>query len=155
MNIVRKIYSKEDPSKLLHICYSTYHDAFNNNVTSVGKDVIRQDLVPDDQFLQAAHITIKTEGHKFRPHRHIPHHPEYGRMVIAQESWVVLSGKIKVYFYDIDDDNTLLEEVILNPGDISITLQGGHTYEALVADTSVIEFKTGPYKGQLLDKRFI
>ena len=46
-------------------------------------------------------------------------------------------------------------EDILKDGDCSITLYGGHTYEALEEGTLVYEFKTGPYEGQELDKRFI
>jgi len=148
-----KIYSKTDPHILLHLCYNIYRDAFNNDVTIAGKDVVRQDLIPEDQCLQLAHVTIKTEGHKFRPHKHIPRFPKYGNQIIAQESWVVLSGKIKVIFYDFDD--TIIHEEILNPGDLSITLQGGHTFEVLEANTQILEFKTGPYEGQILDKEFI
>ena len=32
---------------------------------------------------------------------------------------------------------------------------GGHTYEILVDDTVVYEYKTGPYMGQAKDKEFI
>lgn len=148
-----KIYSKTNPHILLHICYSPHKDAFNSDATVVSKDIIRQDLVPEDQFLQLAHITIKTKGHRFRPHRHIPKFPKYGDQIIPQESWVVLSGKIKVIFYDFD--NTIIHEEILNPGDVSITLQGGHTYECLEANTQVLEYKTGPYLGIEKDKVFI
>ena len=131
--IMKKIYSKVEPHILLHICYSTYKDAFRG-VTQLGKDVVREDLVPEDQFLQAAHITIKKEGHRFRPHKHIPK-AKVGGLVIAQEAWVVLSGKIMATFYDLD--NSMIRVEILNPGDLSITLQGGHTYEALESNTHV------------------
>ena len=35
-----------------------------------------------------------------------------------------------------------------------ITGLGGHTYKA-IGEVKVYEFKTGPYKGQKADKRFI
>ena len=43
-------------------------------------------------------------------------------------------------------------EPILNVGDCSITLEGGHTYTILENDTLIYEYKTGPYKGQENDK---
>lgn len=150
-----KLYSNVEPGKLLHICYSTYYDAFQG-VTQLGKDVVREDLIPENEFLQLAHITIKNENHRFRPHKHLfkelnQHHSIV--TTIAQESWVVLSGKINATFYDLDD--TVIHEEILNPGDLCVTLYGGHTYESLESNTHVLEFKTGPYEGQALDKEFI
>ena len=44
---------------------------------------------------------------------------------------------------------------ILEAGDASFTLYGGHTYEILDEGTIVYEYKTGPYEGQALDKTFI
>ena len=149
---MHKIYSKVQPDKLLHICYNTYNDAFHD-VTQLGKDVIRQDLIPSEEFLQLAHITIKKEGHRFRPHKHIFKSKRAEALTIAQEAWVILSGKIMATFYDLD--NSIIHEEILNPGDVSITLYGGHTYESLEFNTQVLEFKTGPYEGQKLDKEFI
>ena len=61
--------------------------------------------------------------------------------------------KVRCKFYDIDDK--LIAEPILEPGDASFTLHGGHTYEILEEDTIVYEYKTGPYEGQTLDKVFI
>ena len=52
-------------------------------------------------------------------------------------------------------DNTVVATPILTQGDISITLKGGHTFEILEDDTIVYEFKTGPYEGVELDKKFI
>ena len=56
--------------------------------------------------------------------------------------------------YDIDNA-TILATPILEQGDASFTLYGGHTYEILEEETIVYEYKTGPYEGQELDKRFI
>jgi len=56
-------------------------------------------------------------------------------------------------FFDLDD--SLLSTPILNPGDASFTLAGGHTYKALDEETLVYEFKTGPYYGKQTDKRSI
>mgnify|MGYP003674399210 FL=1 len=56
--------------------------------------------------------------------------------------------------YDIDN-TTILATPILEAGDASFTLYGGHTYEILEENTIVYEYKTGPYEGQELDKRFL
>jgi mannose-6-phosphate isomerase-like protein (cupin superfamily) len=72
--------------------------------------------------------------------------------LIAQESWVVLSGRVRATFYDTDD--SVLESVELSAGDASVTLAGGHGYEIL-EESRILEFKTGPYLGQTLDKVFI
>jgi hypothetical protein len=65
----------------------------------------------------------------------------------------VLRGRVKAIFYDLDDEVLCTEE--LNSGDVSITLYGGHNYEILEDDTLVLEYKTGPYYGQKLDKVFL
>ena len=88
----------------------------------------------------------------FPPHRHITKERTYKEQ-IAQESWVVISGRVKCILYDID--NTIIATPILEAGDASFTLYGGHTYEILEEDTIVYEYKTGPYEGQKLDKEFI
>jgi hypothetical protein len=136
---IEKIYSKKDPSRLLHV--------INRWVDFEG----RNELIPENNFIQCALLKMK-KGKTFLPHRHITkdrHYPEQ----IAQESWVVVKGKVRCKFYDID--NTIIAEPILEAGDASFTLYGGHTYEILEDDTIVYEYKTGPYEGQKLDKVFI
>lgn len=134
-----KIYSKLEPTKLLHII---------NKLSEING---RTEVVPEDNFIQCA--TLKMEkGKTFPPHKHITKDRHYSEQ-IAQESWIVIKGKVKCKFYDID--NTLIAEPILEPGDASFTLYGGHTYEILEEDTIVYEYKTGPYEGQKLDKTFL
>ena len=110
----------------------------------------RQDVVEIDQFLQLAILKFN-KGKTFFPHKHI--YKPAPSEAIAQESWVVVSGKVKAIFYDIDD--SILSEEILEAGMLSITLFGGHNYEILEDNTLVLEYKTGPYYGQKLDKEFI
>ena len=64
-----------------------------------------------------------------------------------------MSGKVEATFYDID--NTIAAKEILETGDLSITLFGGHNYLILEDNTLVLEYKTGPYYGQSSDKVFI
>lgn len=136
---MEKIYSKVEPNKLLHII---------NRVSEIEG---RTDVVDSDNFIQCATLRME-KGKTFPPHKHIEKERTYTNQ-IAQESWIVVKGRVKCKFYDIDD--TLITEPILGVGDASFTLHGGHTYEILEDDTIVYEYKTGPYEGQELDKVFI
>lgn len=134
-----KYYSKVNPKKLLHIV--------------VRKEDLtpgRVEVVPEDHFIQCALLNME-KGKTFRPHKHI--FKERTRNVIAQESWIVVQGKVKCTFYDLD--NSILVEPVLESGDASFTLEGGHTYNILEDNTLVYEYKTGPYEGQALDKTFL
>ena len=136
---MEKIYSRIEPSKLLHVI---------NRLSDITG---RKDIIPEDNFIQCA--TLKMEkGKTFPPHKHIIKERHYNNQ-IAQESWVVIKGKVQCIFYDIDD--SIIAEPILEAGDASYTLYGGHTYKILEDDTIVYEYKTGPYEGQKLDKVFI
>ena len=141
MNKLEYILSKVDPNKVVHMVHR--RDDFLIQES-------RKDIIPDNHFIQLSTLRMEN-GKTFRPHKHIwkPGPTE----CIAQESWVVVSGLVKVFFYDLDD--TLLYTTKLKPGDASITLEGGHTYEILSDETLVYEHKTGPYQGQALDKVFI
>lgn len=136
---MEQIFSKVDPKTLLHII-------------SRKDDILagRKDIVPEDNFIQCSILNME-KGKTFRPHKHI--WKERTRNVIAQESWIVIQGSVECKFYDLDD--TLLAKVILQAGDASFTLQGGHNYEILEDSTLVYEYKTGPYEGQALDKVFL
>jgi len=135
---MEKIYSKVD-GRLLHII----------NRLSEIKD--RTEIIPENNFIQCA--TLKMEkGKTFPPHKHITKDRHYSEQ-IAQESWVVIKGRVQCIFYDIDDK--VIAEPILKEGDASFTLYGGHTYKILENNTIVYEYKTGPYEGQKLDKTFI
>jgi len=136
---MEKIYSKQEPTKLLHI------------INRLAEIEGRVDIVPEENFIQCATLRMPKDK-TFPPHKHITKERHYNNQ-IAQESWVVIKGRVKCKFYDLDD--TLIAEPILGPGDASFTLYGGHTYEILEEDTIVYEYKTGPYEGQKLDKKFI
>lgn len=136
---MEKIYSKVEEGKLLHII---------NRLDEIDG---RQEVVPEDNFIQCATLKM-ANGKTFPPHKHITKDRHYTEQ-IAQESWIVIRGRVKCKFFDID--NTLIAEPILEAGDASFTLYGGHTYEILEDDTIVYEYKTGPYEGQALDKTFL
>lgn len=136
---MEKIFSKVDPDKLLHIIVRK-------------EDLVegRTEVVPENNFIQCAILNMPKDK-TFKPHKHI--WKERTRNVIAQESWIVIQGSVKCIFYDTD--NQIIATPILNPGDASFTLEGGHTYHILEDNTLVYEYKTGPYEGQALDKVFI
>ena len=135
-----KIYSKIKPDMLLHIV---------NKLSDIKG---RTEIIPEDNFLQCATIELQKDK-TFPAHYHIKKERHYKEQ-IAQESWIVVKGKVRCIMYDIDNE-TILATPVLEPGDASYTLYGGHTYEILEDDTIVYEYKTGPYEGQKLDKRFI
>lgn len=110
----------------------------------------RVDLVDACEFLQCASLKLP-KGRTFKAHRHL--WKKGPKNVIAQESWVVIRGAVKVFFYD--ETGELLHTDILVAGDVSFTFAGGHNYEIMEDDTLVYEFKTGPYTGQQNDKEFL
>lgn len=136
---MEKIYSKVEPEVILHMI-----------IRKSDMQPGRQDLVSEENFIQCSALNMK-DGTTFKPHKHI--WKERTRNIIAQESWIVIQGRVKCIFYDLDD--TIIAEPILEVGDASFTLQGGHNYVILEDNTLVYEYKTGPYEGQLLDKTFI
>jgi len=134
---MKELKSKKNNNKILHIVLKS-KDIKDN----------RLDLISPDNFLQSAALKFD-KGKKFEAHRHLWKENNIDKS-IAQESWVVIKGKIKVLYFD--EDETFLQDEILEAGDITITLEGGHAYEILEDDTLVYEFKTGPYEGQIKDK---
>jgi mannose-6-phosphate isomerase-like protein (cupin superfamily) len=135
---MKKIYSNLDKSRLLHFVKSS---------VDFGA---REELIEPNEVLQLSSQLV-AKGTSFRAHRHVMKPVQISEL-IAQESWVVLSGRVRATFYDTDD--SVLESVELSAGDASVTLAGGHGYEIL-EESRILEFKTGPYLGQTLDKVFI
>ena len=135
---VENVYSTIDSSVLLH-------QIFKPSNNSSG----RVNISPEKESLQAAFINLSI-NQTFKPHKHIFYPRE---MPMAQESWIVIRGKVKVIHYDLDDK--IIKETILKPGECTITYRGGHNYLSLEENTLVYEMKTGPYQGIDKDKTFI
>lgn len=133
-----KIYSKINPEELLHVVFR-------------GNDIneTRQDVSPNEEFLQVSTFSLEY-GKTFRPHKHIPCEK---LVTITQECWIILTGHVKVSYYDTD--GTFIQDVVLASHDVTITFRGGHTYTSLADDTKIYEVKNGPYNGQQADKVFI
>lgn len=136
--MTKLVKSNLDKNKILHIYFSK--SSFEN----------RQDLCNPSEFLQVA--ALKLNKKKFQAHAHHWRKNNNDKF-LAQETWIVIKGKVKIYYYDTDGE--LLETAILNQGDCTITLEGGHNYEVIEDDTLVYEVKNGPYEGQAKDKFFI
>ena len=110
----------------------------------------RTNVVSEKEFLQVSTLQLSA-GESFVPHIHL--WKEIGGSTnVAQESWVVIKGRIECSFYDVD--GSLLAVDFLDEGDCSISLHGGHSYRAM-SDAIVYEFKNGPYLGQEKDKKFV
>lgn len=138
---IEKIYSKIHPAVLLHkrITKEAFSDA-----------KFRINACEDREWLQLAILNL-AQNQTFKPHKHIER--EIHSIMRPHECWIVISGSVKVFYYDLDDK--LMETRILNAGDVTMTIEGGHTYESLEDNTLVYEIKVPFYEGVEKDKVFI
>ena len=90
-----EIFSSLEPTKLLHQAF-VYDQAF---VQEMSNDFLRTDISPESQSLQVAFLKLPFNK-TFRPHRHIVHNRD---KPMAQESWIVICGRVEVTYYDLDD----------------------------------------------------
>ena len=138
-NEIESFYSKVEEGILMHQLFKPKDK----------KDSQRINISPVNESLQVSHLNLKNQQ-TFKAHKHIIFKRD---MPMAQESWVVIEGKIKIFYFDLDDKLIACRE--MNKGDCTITYRGGHNYKALKENTIVYEFKTGPYLGIEKDKVFI
>ena len=135
---MKHIYSKINSKKLLHLIIKP--SDFKKKITEITNK---------DRSLQC--IAIKfNKGEKNLNHKHIKKKNKKIENVRIQETWCIVKGLVKGYFYDLN--NKLLKTVTLKPGYASFTFEGGHSFKALTDDTLVYEFKKGPYNVKLNDK---
>lgn len=133
------IKSKVRPDEIAHIVFR------REEITDQ-----RTDIVDAKEGLQVAAFNLPLRG-TFKPHWHIPRPRE---IPYTQETWIVVSGTIRVTYYDLEGG--YLDKALLFPGDCSITLLGGHNYEGADERGSLIyEVKTGPFIGVSEDKKRI
>jgi mannose-6-phosphate isomerase-like protein (cupin superfamily) len=79
------------------------------------------------------------------------HNPVSRNVHFTQEVLLIKSGKLRVDFYD--NDQEYLESRILEAGDVILLATGGHGFE-VVEDVEMIEVKQGPYAGDQDKTRF-
>ena len=133
-----EILSRVQPDKLLHVVFR------RADITEA-----RTDICDPAEGLQVACFRLPA-GKTLRAHEHIPRPRTIER---TQETWIVVSGRVRATYYDID--GLELDKATLGAGDCSITFEGGHNYLALEDGTEVVECKTGPFVGVEQDKRFL
>ena len=130
-----KIYSKLKP-KLLIACV-----IHKNEI----KDY-RQDLSPDEEFLQVSARSFEKETF-VKPHKHLINNREINK---TQEAWIIIEGKVEFQLFDIDDH--LIESSCLESGDCLVLYNGGHSLNVVEENTIMYEIKNGPYLGIDKDK---
>lgn len=123
----------------------------NPDDTALKNFLGRNDISSPQEFLQCATIEIPP-GHEFQAHIHLERTREFANLR-AQESWVVIEGVVEVDYFG--EDGSFLCTRKLTRGDSTVSFRGGHGYRALSEGAVVYEFKTGPYEGKEVDKRFI
>jgi len=139
LDCTESIYSKIEQGVLLHQLFRPNHFKSPNRIN----------ISPENESIQVSHLSLK-KFQTFKAHKHILFDRN---MPMAQESWVVISGKVRVFYFDLDD--SLITTKDIKSGECSITYRGGHNYKSLEENTVVYEFKTGPYYGIEKDKVFI
>lgn len=102
----------------------------------------------DDNSSQQLGYMNRPQGYVIEPHRH----NLVGREVhLTQEVLFIKSGKVRVDFYD--NDQNYLESRVVSKGDVILLADGGHGFEMLES-SEIIEVKQGPYVGERDKIRF-
>ncbi|HXK70861.1 MAG TPA: hypothetical protein PK455_06140 [Caldisericia bacterium] len=96
-------------------------------------------ITPSELFLQVGSWWYQ-KGKKLQSHFHKNLLREANR---THEMTYVKQGSMKVTLYS--DDKSIINEFILEKGDLAIYAYGGHGYEILSDDTQIIEAKNGPF----------
>lgn len=99
-------------------------------------------------FSQQLGYMNRPSGYVIPPHVHnpVPREVQYTKEVLF-----IKSGRVRVDFYD--DNQTYLESLVLESGDVILLAYGGHGFEML-EPTEMIEVKQGPYAGDQDKIRF-
>lgn len=137
--MINKIYSKLNPSLILHIIYT-------NDVTAEKINSKKVHSLSEAEHCLQAMVFEMPAGTKSNPHKH---NIQERRTTHTHEALLLLKGSIELFIYDID--NSFVDKKILNEGDCSIIINGGHNIHTL-SDVKFFEFKNGPYYGPEKDK---
>jgi mannose-6-phosphate isomerase-like protein (cupin superfamily) len=90
----------------------------------------------------------RPKGYEILPHRHNIVQREVN---LTQEVLYIKSGKVRVDFYD--NDQNYLESRIVYKGDVILLADGGHGF-MMLEQSEIIEVKQGPYCGERDKVRF-
>ncbi|MGB4837364.1 MAG: hypothetical protein WBP08_00090 [Saprospiraceae bacterium] len=102
----------------------------------------------DDNDSQQLGYMNRPEGYIIAPHRH---NIVERQVHLTQEVLFIKSGKIRVDFYD--NDQNYIQSTVLYKGDVILLADGGHGFEMLET-SEIIEVKQGPYCGERDKVRF-
>ncbi|MDQ6472074.1 hypothetical protein RB619_15585 [Flavobacterium sp. LHD-80] len=102
----------------------------------------------NDNDSQQLGYMSRPEGYVIEPHRHnlVPR-----KVHLTQEVLLVRSGKIRVDFYD--NEQNYVQSAVLEKGDVILLSDGGHGFKML-EESELIEVKQGPYCGDRDKVRF-
>lgn len=103
-------------------------------------------MTPDDYTLQLGFIG-HPGGKVIKDHIHNPN--IHYKVDTTQEFLYIEKGKVKVTIYDSNWGE--ITTIILEAGDVFLTVSGGHGFEVL-EDCYMIEVKQGPFPGDKLMK---
>lgn len=103
-------------------------------------------LTTDNEFLQIC-TWNHPAGYETKPHKHNVYPREAMR---TSEAIFVLCGSVRAKI--LDESGVIVETVLLETFDLLYCRAGGHSYKILTSDTTVLEFKNGPFLGNELDK---
>jgi mannose-6-phosphate isomerase-like protein (cupin superfamily) len=101
-----------------------------------------------NHFSQQLGYMNRPAGYVIPPH---VHNPVARRVHYTKEVLFVRSGKLRVDFYD--DEQNYLESRVVGKGDIILLAFGGHGFEML-EQSEIVEVKQGPYAGDSDKIRF-
>jgi cupin fold WbuC family metalloprotein len=125
------------------------NDVVPLTLTMVGDLLTASKQSPRQRMLQPLHKDHADPVHRMfnglQPGTYIPPH----RHLDPQKSETVLVVAGAVLFVEFDDQGTLLDHTLLQPGTetfgVDVAPNVYHTYVALKPDTLIFEVKTGPY----------
>lgn len=106
-------------------------------------------LTDDSAYIQAGTWNYD-KGRVLKAHRHKTNPRTIN---LTQETFILISGKLRVDLYD--ENNTIFHQEELVAGDIGIILNIGHGYYILEDGTKVLEVKPGPFTSVEQDKEMI
>lgn len=104
-------------------------------------------FTPNDLSQQLAFMK-HPKGKVIVPH---VHQPVAREVIYTQETLVIKKGKLRVDFFDQDQNYLQSRELI--EGDVILLIKGGHGFEVL-EDLEMLEIKQGPFVGESDKKRF-
>ena len=104
-------------------------------------------LTNDDEFLQIVVWGHYEKGKNLQDHCH----NEFERTAMrTYEAVYVVKGSIEARLFDLD--LVPVETMTVAQGEMLILLESAHGYSILEKDTTVLEFKNGPFMGVDKDK---